>query len=442
MTLDAFASLTRRERLRIVAVAAVLVVAIVLAALQFVQPAPPRRIVLASGFDGGLYHRHARRYIEILARSGVTVVERTTAGAAENLALLLDPNSGVDVAFIQGGVAPSPPPDSVVMLATLYYEPLWVFYRGAETRSRINELRGGRLAVGAPGSGTRAFVLPLLAANGVTEDNSTLLPASGAEALRALADGTADAAFLVGGADTPAIQATMRDKSARLMSLSRADAYGRRLPYITKLTLPAGTIDFAQDVPATEVTMIGTKAMLAARDGLHPALVNLLIDAAHEIHSGQGDFEAAGEFPGTTPVDLRVSIDADEHRRFGPRFLYRYLPFWVATLIERAIIIVVPVLVVLIPLFNQLPQFVRWRIRSRIYRWYGELALLERDVRTRKGERPVEQWLKALDRIEHGVEGVKAPASFASEAYTLREHIALVRREILAAGGPAARPAA
>lgn len=177
-----------------------------------------------------------------------------------------------------------------------------------------------------------------------------------------------------------------------------------------------------------------------ARDDLHPALVNLLIDAAREIHGRQGYFEVAGEFPGIAQVDdIPISPYADQHRRFGPSFLYRYLPFWLATYAERALILIIPLVVILIPLTNLLPQLLRWRVRSRIYRWYGELALLERDVATHQGTLPIEKWLQDLGRVEHAVERIHAPASFASEAYTLREHIGLVRRTVLAkAGGPAA----
>jgi hypothetical protein len=181
--------------------------------------------------------------------------------------------------------------------------------------------------------------------------------------------------------------------------------------------------------------MIGTKAMLIARDGFHPALINLLIDAARDIHGEQGYFEAAGEFPGTAPVDLHVSPYADEHKRFGRSFLYRYLPFWIATFVERVIIVLVPLVVILVPLVSYLPQFLRWRVRSRIYRWYGELALLERDVTTRKDALPIEKWLQDLDRIKVAVEGLRTPTAFASEAYTLREHIGLVRRTVLARAG-------
>ena len=435
------ALLSRRDRWRIALLVAALIAVAVWVSLHFLQPAPPRRIVLASGPEFGVYHQYAQRYREILAREGVKVEERMTNGAADNLKLLLDPNSGVDLAFMQGGVADLSAANDLVMLASLYYEPLWIFYRGQATLSQINALQGRRIAVGVPGSGTRALVDRLFTANGLTiaagvgRGNTDIVSLGGKDALEALKAGTVDAALFVGGVDTPLIQQALRDPAIKLMSIDRAEAYPRRLAYITKLTLPAGTIDLASNVPDRNVDMIGTKAMLAARDGLHPALINVLIDAAREIHGGQGYFEAAGEFPGTAQVDLRVSAYADQHKRFGPSFLYRFLPFWIASIVERTIIVVVPLLVVLVPLFNYLPQFLRWRVRSRIYRWYGELSLMQHDVATRKGELPIQEWLRGLDRIEQAVGQIRTPTKFASEAYVLREHIELVRREVLAKAG-------
>jgi hypothetical protein len=209
------------------------------------------------------------------------------------------------------------------------------------------------------------------------------------------------------------------------------------VPYITKLGLPEGTIDLGGNIPQHDVTLIGTTAMLVAREGFPTALTNLLIDKARDVHSGRGYFEAAGEFPGITPVDFPVSEDAERHKRFGPSFLHRYLPYWIATVIERLIIVVVPLLVILVPLLNMLPQMLRWRVRSRIFRLYGELMLLERDVAARTGALPIERWLADLDRIEREAEGVKTPASHASEAYTLREHIGLVRRAVMLKAGAA-----
>lgn len=433
--------LSHRDMIRTAVLAIVLVVATFWVSLQFLAPAPPRRIVLASGAEFGLYHRYAQRYKEILARDGIAVEERMTRGAGDSLGLLLDPKSGVDVAFMQGGVATFPQADDIVMLASLYYEPLWIFYRDAGTLSEIASLRGRRIAIGTPGSGTSAFVTPLLAANGLTSDNTPLVPLGGTDALSALQKGDVAAAMYVGGAQTPLIRSALLDPSLKLMNLVRADAYPRLFPFITKLTLPQGTIDLAADIPAREITLIGTKSMLVARASLHPALVNLLVDAAHEIHGGQGVFEAAGEFPSTAHVDLRVSPDADRHRRFGASVLYRYMPFWVATLVERAVILLVPLVVILVPLLNLLPAFLRWRVRSRIYRWYGELVLIERDVGSRKGEPPIRQWLEKLDRIERAVAGTRTPPGFASEAYTLREHVALVRRAVMVKAGAAAAEA-
>ena len=272
----------------------------------------------------------------------------------------------------------------------------------------------------------------MLAFNAVLPENTQLSSLGGEEALRALQAGEVDAALFVGGAETPMIIAALRDPAIRLMSFARADAYTRRLPYITKLTLPAGTVDLALDIPAEDVMLIGTKAMLVARPGLHPALVNLLLDAAREIHARQGYFEAGGEFPAVTPVDVPVSDNAERHQRFGPSFMHRLLPFWVATFVERFVILVLPLIVILVPVVNYFPAVPPLAGRSRVYRWYGELALLERDVATRKGPLPVEKWLEDLDRIEHAVEGIRTPTSFASEAYTLREHIGLVRRAVLA----------
>ena len=432
MTLENLTLLSRRSRLSVAVIILALTGAAAWTAGYFLQSAAPRHIVLASGLEDGLFHQYAKRYVEILARSGVTIEERMTAGAGDNLRLLEDPHSGVDIGFTQGGIARFPEANDVVMLSNLYYLPMWIFYRDTDTFNHVNELRNHRVAVGAEGSGTRSLIESVFALNNLTTENMTMLPLGNDAALRALKSDEIDAAIFVDGAQNQAVWAALHDPHLRLLSYGHADAYPRLLPFIKKLTLPSGVIDLAHDIPEKEVALIGTKAMLAARDGLHPALVELLVDAAHEIHGGQGLFEEPGEFPGTTRVDLRVSTDADQHKRFGPTFLHRYLPFWLATLVERAIIILVPLAAVLLPLFHYLPQLLRWRVRSRIYRWYGELALLERDVAERTGALPTEEWLADLDRIERAVARIRTPSGYASEAYTLREHIALVRRAVVA----------
>ena len=430
--LRSLALLPPRSRLGLATIVLTMIAVSVLAVTYVLETAPSRHIVLASGLEDGLLHQYARRYIEILARSGVTVEERITNGPADNLRLLQDPKSGVDIGFTQGGLARTSDTSNVVMLASLYYVPLWIFHRKAEPLNFVNELRDRKVAVGVTGSGARSLSGSIFELNGLSSDNVKMQPLSNISALLALRSGDVDAAIFVDGADNPAVWNALRDPALSLLSYNRAEAYRRRLNFISTLKLPQGVIDLADNIPEKEVDLIGTKEMLAARKDLHPAVTHLLIDAAREIHGRQGLFEDAGEFPSTTQVDLAVSTDADQHRRFGRTILYQYLPFWVAALGERSIVVLLPLAAILFPLFHYLPQIVRWHVRSRVFRWYGELALLERDVAARTGDLPIDKWLADLMRIEDAVARLHTPTGFASEAYTLREHVHLVRDAIIA----------
>ena len=425
----------RRRTWRIGLFVGVLAAACLWLSFQFIEPIPPRQIVLASGPESSLYHQHAERYKELMARHGVTVVERMTEGAGENLRLLGDPSSGVDIGFVQGGQAGTAEAKGVVMLASLYYQPLWIFVRRGERIDSLAALAGKTVAMGMPGSGTNTLAAPLLAANGVTENNAKLVRIPTHRSRLAVQTGEVDVALMVGGVRTTAVTEALAAPTLELVSLAQADAYPQRYPYLSRRTLYAGAVSFVPNVPSRDIALITTEAMLAARDTVHPAIVNLLLETIRDEHDDQGYFEAPGEFPNVEQVDLPVSPDAIRHKRFGPSLLYRYLPFWVATFVERFIIIVLPLLVVVVPVVQRLPQFLNWRARSRIYRWYGELTLLEREVELERGTLPIEKWLADLDRIERAAEHTKTPASFASESYTLREHINLVRRAVLAKAG-------
>jgi TRAP-type uncharacterized transport system substrate-binding protein len=424
--------LSRRAPLaRRALVVAILLLAVVFAA-WFALSTIPRQIVFATGTPDSYHAELFRRYQAILARNGVALVERQTSGSVENARLLADPAAGVDVGFVLGGVAPADARARIEMLAALYYAPLWVFYRGDEPLTGLDGLRYKRVAIGARGLADEAFVEPLLKDNNVTNFNSTFVAIGGIEAVRALQAGRVDAIFLLGSPYAPAVFQALHDKSLRLMSARRSEAYARRYRHITALTLPPGAVDFGLHIPEDEVRLYGTVAMLAARTGLPPALADLLVDAAREVHAGRDLLDARDRFPNADPVDLPVSADAARHLRFGPSLLQRHLPFFVATYVERMVVLLLPLLFLVIPLINWLPRALRWHRRSRVYRWYGELALLERDVGQRQGALPIERWLADLDRIDRAVSSLRLPASMASEGYTLREHVALVRSAIQA----------
>jgi TRAP transporter TAXI family solute receptor len=408
-------------------------------AAQFIQPAPPNRVVIATGGEGGAYQRFAALYKPLIERNGIKFIERTSAGAVENLALLRSADEELDVAFVQGGLGLGSDPAGLVSLGSIYYEPLWVFYRNPEPIDQLVHLRGKRIAIGAEGSGTRKLALELLEANGATAAPTRLLPLGGLEAVGALNAGRADAIFLVGPANSGAVWASFYAEGFRLMSFSQADAFVRRWPFLSKLTLPRGAIDLVRDIPARDVTLVAPVAALVARDSIHPALIDVLLQAAAEAHGGPGLFHRAGEFPNPRQVDFPLSTEAERFYRSGTRFLQRYLPFWAATLVDRLVVLLIPVVALMIPLMRIAPALYGWRARSRVYKWYGQLKFLEEGWRRDPDARPREEWLAELDRLEARVNRIRTPLAYANQLYILREHIGLVRREVLqGAGAPAA----
>jgi TRAP transporter TAXI family solute receptor len=409
------------------------------AAYKFVEPAPPRTIVMSTGGEGGAYHAFAQRYQAILARDGVRLEVRTSSGSVENVARLRDPDSDVSLAFVQGGVATAEEAPELVTLGSLYYEPLWVFYRGKETLDRLSQLKGKRLAVGPEGSGSRKLALALLEATGMADSAAVLVDLGGTAAGDALAAGRVDAVFMVAGPEAALVQKLVTAPGVRLMSFSRADAYAMRLPYLHKLVLPRAAIDVGRDIPAEDAVLLAPAANLVAHESLHPALVYLVLQAAKEVHGGAGPFHRVGVFPNPGNSDFPLSSEAERFYKSGPPFLQRYLPFWAATLVDRMIVLLVPLFAVAIPLFRILPALYAWRVRRKVYRWYGELKFLEGNVRSRGPQGDATAELERLSEIEAEVSGIKVPLGFAHEVYTLREHIKLVRELIRGVPGGAPR---
>lgn len=403
------------------------------AAFWFVRPAPPDTITITSGPEGSIFGTTAEKYRKILARNGVKLQILPSQGSLENLKRLSDPSFQVDVGFVQGGVAEGMTIDQLVSLGSIFNQPLAVFYRSAAPVVRLSQLSGKRLAIGHEGSGARFLALTLLKANGIEAGGRTaLLDLSGEDAAQALIEGKVDAAFLMGDSATPPVMRKLtRTPGIRLLDFAQADAYARRFRYLNKLELPMGSIDFGKNIPAQNVALIGPMVELVAREDLHPALSDLLIEAAHEVHGGASLLQRAREFPAPLEHEYRISDDASRYYKSGKSFLYRYLPFWLASLVDRMFVILVPIVVLLIPGLRLVPALYRWRVRSRIYRWYGVLLALERDILARPEPEKREELLKRLDDIEQGVNKLKMPIFFADQFYVLRGHIGFVRDRLV-----------
>ena len=399
-------------------------------AYQFVQPAPPKRIVITTGGESGAYYQFAQRYAAILARDGITLEVKASAGSLENLDRLKADQA--QVGFVQGGVVPpKEDPDAeddsgLLSLGSLFYEPVWVFYRGERDLSRLTELRGKRIAIGQEGSGVRQLAQQLLAANEI-EAGEQLVPLSGLSAAEELQQGRIDAAFIIASESAPVVQVLLRSPGIRLMSFAQSGAYQRRFPFLTKLTFPQGVADLVRDFPPNDIKVLAPTANLIVRDDLHPARQSLLLQAGSEVHGKSGFFQDAGEFPSYKDQMLPLSPDAARYFKSGPSFLQRYLPFWLAVLVDRLIVLLLPVVALLIPLLKVAPAIYTWRVRSKVFRCYGELKFLEDDLKNHFDRARLAEYRSRLDALEDEAVQLHVPLGFTDLVYTLREHVNLVR---------------
>jgi len=405
------------------------------AGFKFIRPAPPDTIIITGGAKGSSFANAAEKYRAILERNGVKLQILESEGSLDNLRRLRDPAFKVDVGFVQGGLVVDGDAGDLVSLGSLFYVPLVVFYRGEQPVERLSEFKGKRLAIGREGSGTHFLNVLLLRANGVDKTTSTLLDLSGADAAQALLERKIDAALLMGDAATPEIMRKLvHTRGIHMMDFKQADAYSRRFRYLSKLELPMGSIDFAKNMPEQTMALIAPTVELVARPDLHPALSDLLVEAARETHGRATLLQRAGEFPAPLEHEYPISGDAARYYKSGKGFWYRYLPFWLASLVDRTMVVLVPIVVVLIPAIKLVPALYRWRIRTRIYKRYGELMALEREMLNETTPEQRTELGKRLDEIEKRVNGSKMPLPFADQFYVLREHINFVRRRLAASG--------
>jgi TRAP-type uncharacterized transport system substrate-binding protein len=418
--------------------------AVVLLALAYLwlDPTPPRRVVLATGVAQGAYSEFGKRYAAALARHGIQVELRNTQGAAENLALLRDAQSGVDLAFVQGGadVRPNATDDadaSLASLGSMFYEPVWLFYRTESAQrllkaprlDRLAHLAGWHVNIGAPGSGVPNLARRLLDVNRIDASSITLQQLPQTPAVVDLLEGRLDAIVLVSAPESLMVQMLLQTPGVQLFDFAQADAYTRRLGFLSAVTLPRGVVDLANDIPPTDVHMVAPTATLVGRDSLHPALVQLFVQAAQQVHGEPGWFQRRGDFPNARDGERELSPEAQRFYRSGAPWLQRYLPFWLANVIDRMWLALLSIVAVLIPLARVVPPLIELRIRSRVFRWYGQLRAIEGAI----AARPAAALLIELDQIESKVAQIQVPLSYTDELYALKSHIQFVRRRLQSA---------
>jgi TRAP-type uncharacterized transport system substrate-binding protein len=416
-------------------------------AYYFLKPAPPKRVVLATGSGQGAYEAFGKRYQEELKRHGIEVVLRPSAGSRENLRLLRDPKSDVQIAFVQGGASPSQPTAEqekaeekipLLSLGSMFYEPVWLFYRDEAAKKlnkagvigEISQLRGLRVNTGARGSGIPGMMNRMLEANLMSRDDIVRSSLDLTDAVVALLGGGLDAAALVSAPESPLVQMLLQTPGIRLYEFAQPEAYARRYSFLSAVTLPRGVVDIPRNVPAHDMVMVAATCSLVVREDLHPALAQLFVQAASRIHSKGGWISRPGQFPSAQGSEFPLAREAERYYRNGPPLLQRYLPFWLANLVDRMWVALFSIIAILIPLARVVPPLYEFRIRSRIFRWYRNLRQIERDLV--QGKETQAELLDRLNALDSKVEYIAVPLSYADELYALRSAIGLVRARLRA----------
>ena len=425
--------------------AALAVLALVLLALAYwwLDPNPPKYVMLATGPERSAYDEFGKRYRKALAPYGIEVMLVPTQGSTANLELLRD--GKVDLAFVQGGsdTMGSKEDSGLVSLGSLFVEPLWLFYREDKYRdevakkvehrdlSALTQVEGLSLNVGTEGSGVPVLMDKLFEANRIEPARLKLSRLEETPAATAFLNGELDALVFASAPESPMVQMLLATPGVKLMDFSQSEAYSRRFPFLSPVVLPRGVVDLAQDQPPQDVRLVATTTSLLAREGTHPALLQLFAQAARQEHGSAGWFNEADRFPTTAHSEYPVSSEADRTYRNGRPFLERWLPFWGANLVERMWLALGIIIAVLLPLSRIVPPLYQFRIRSRVFRWYGQLRDLEQRLQRQPGE--AKDVVKSLDALDDRVARIRVPLSYAEELYALRNNIAKVRRKALEA---------
>jgi TRAP-type uncharacterized transport system substrate-binding protein len=406
------------------------IVSTVSLALVYFIPAPPSKVIMATAFKGSSFEYYGHEYREIFVRYNIELELRETAGAVENVKLLLDPKSDIQFALVVGGVSDEKRAPGLLSLGTVYNNPFWLFYSSNEPFDRLSQFRGKRIAAGPVGSGSRVAAEQILGKGGVNSENTMLLPFAGSAAVEALNDGKVDAVWIFGAPNGTAVHSLLTNPNVRLMSFPTAEAFTLIFPELVQLHLPRGAIDIDSNIPPIDVPLIGSTSKVLVRSDLHPEIVQLLLQTMVKVHGGRAIFQNSGEFPNSTDTEYPVAPAAVDFYKNGPSFMQRHLPLWLSVHAQRAIAVLLAGIAIGFPLFRFMPLAYNWITRRRLFYWYAKLKALEASFDANPTDRPLAEKRAEIEQIEDAVSHISIPLTFSDQVYNLRSHIDIVRRKI------------
>ncbi|SFC49275.1 TRAP-type uncharacterized transport system, substrate-binding protein [Polaromonas sp. OV174] len=422
---------------------ALLGITLLVLAYWWLDPNPPKRVTLATGPAQSAYEEFGKRYAKLLAQEGITVTLLPSQGSADNLQLLR--NGQADLGFVQGGTSEVEPADEdkLESLGSLFVEPVWLFYRegavakSAGTRTSVGasldaltQLQGLRVNTGTAGSGIPNLMMRLLASNKVELSSLSISGLEQTPATMALLEGKLDAIVFASAPESLMVQMLLQTPGIKLMNFPQSEAYSRRFAFLSPVVLPRGVVDLAANIPPQDVHLVAPTTALINHKGTHPALLQLFVQAGKQIHGGAGWFRRARDFPNLSNNELPIAAEAERSIKDDKPFLQRYLPFWVANLVDRMWLVMGIILAVMLPLTRIIPPLYAFRVRSRIFRWYGQLREIENRIESSRDNATQNTLLEELNRLEHRAEKISVPLSYTDELYALRGNIQLVRKKL------------
>jgi len=404
-------------------------------AKRFVRPAPPRELTIATGAENGGYHRFGEHLQAALEKNGLRVKLRPSNGTIANLDLLSHADSGVSVAFAEGGAERFYEGDKTHIrgLGSLFYEPLWVFCRKDAKMAVFADLKRLKVAIGRNGSGTQMLSKVLLRENNIPE--SSWVPLGSEDAIKAIKANEVQALFLVAPVNDPLdprkphpdVHRLMADPDFALFGAPRALAYVSRLPHLATVTIGEGLLDLEKDYPPTTQTLVSPLATLLCRDDVNGDIAMLILKTCREIEAEGGWLEKAGEFPSKTGVTIPLLPEARQFLDKGPSFFFKFLPFWVASFVNRIWIMAIPLATLLIPALKLALPTYRWRNRRKIALRYRLLMAIDDKITDGTIAHNLDAEIARLVHYEDELARMTVPIMYASDYYSLRLHVRYLR---------------
>ncbi|MDD2639453.1 MAG: TAXI family TRAP transporter solute-binding subunit [Arcobacteraceae bacterium] len=396
---------------------------------RFIQPAPERKIVIAAGSVEGEYYKTALHYKKLLEEEKVEVTVLETAGSLENAQLIKEKKA--DIGFVQSGILSQNDSEQIESLASIYYEPIWIFYKNEGfSIEYVVQLISKKISVGGFNTGTSYLATQILNDNGLNASNTSLLNLSTQESKQKLLNGEIDAMIMVISPDSSTVEELLENPNINVLSIKRAKAYSMKYPYLENLTLHEGTMDLYKNLPYEDIRLLATTANLVVQKDFPFELIRLLLKKAKKIHAEKSLFAQFGQFPNINNLDTTINDEAFKYFKHGDSWLESIFPYWVASNIDRLKIMLIPLLTLLFPLFKGIVPLYTWTMRSKIYKWYDELNDIDKKIPSLSKDE-LKDTLSYLESLQTQIsEHTKVPLSFMGEYYNLLLHLQMLITKI------------